>query len=424
MRFLAEWLDDGASASVELRVTDCFLEILVGGRQVSRFVDNRTDRAHNRVAMPAYPPAEGFARNWWSLVAGRSQDFRLRKFRDGFALPDVRIRPDGRYMTISAEPFEYNNPPVSFTVRTRERIAISEFERDAGAFIEATLDRLCEKEISGTWLHERWENICESQENAEERIFCEAAGALGIDPYTCPDEQAELVEMSSEPLADDALLEFLAGCKLDGIRDALTWMDESEASLGDRAALPELPEIAPGVRLHLTRGVAEERAWEVGYEAAAACRKLIDLQAKRSFQHPSEIANLFGARQFEVCGNRVNGLRAEVNGAPDHPRVVVAGPGHPVSLNFATMRAIGDYLVYSSDGRAPINDTNSYRQAVGRAFAAEMLVPAEIIEEMQGQGMGIEEIAAERNVSEMMVMHHLENHRPAEAAAWYRSSAD
>ena len=322
-------------------------------------------------------------------------------------------------MTISAEPFEYNNPPVSFTVRTGERIAIGEFERDAGAFIEATLDRLCEEEISRTWLQERWENICESQENAEERAFCEAAGALGIDPYTCPDEQAELVEMSSEPLADDALPEFLAGCKLDGIRDALTWMDESEASLGDRAAIPELPEIALDVRQHLTRGVAEERAWEVGYEAAAACRNLIDLQAGRSFQGPSEIANLFGAREFEVCGNRVNGLRAEVNGAPDHPRVVVAGPGRPVSLNFATMRAIGDYLVYSSDGRAPINDTNSYRQAVGRAFAAEMLVPAEIIAEMQDQGMGIEEIAAERNVSEMMVMHHLENHRAAEAAAWY-----
>ena len=72
------------------------------------------------------------------------------------------------------------------------------------------------------------------------------------------------------------------------------------------------------------------------------------------------------------------------------------------------MRAIGDYLVYSSDGRAPVNDTHSYRQAVGRAFAAEMLAPAEIIAEMQDRGIGIEEIAAERNVSEMTIMHHLE----------------
>lgn len=322
-------------------------------------------------------------------------------------------------MNISAEPFEYNNPPVSFTVRSGERITISEFERDAGALIEATLDRLSESAISDTWLQERWDNICESQENAEEQAFCEAAGALGIDPYTCPDEEAELVEMSAEPLADDALPEFLAGCKLDGIRDALTWMGESEAALGNRVGLPVLPEIAAQVRQHLALGVAEERAWEVGYEAAAACRSQIDLPSRRSFQDPSEIANLFGARQFEVCRSRVNGLRAEVNGAADHPRVVVAGPGHPRSLNFATMRAIGDYLVYRSDGRAPVNDTHSYRQAVGRAFAAEMLAPADIIAEMQDQGMNTEEIAGERNVSEMMVMHHLENHRAGEAAAWH-----
>ena len=78
------------------------------------------------------------------------------------------------------------------------------------------------------------------------------------------------------------------------------------------------------------------------------------------------------------------------------------------------MRAIGDYLVYRSGGRAPINDTYSYRQAVGRAFAAEMLAPAEVITQMQDAGMGVEEIAAERNVSEMAVMHHLENHSKAQ----------
>ena len=416
MRFLAEWLDGGVSASAELRATDCFLEILVGERRVSRFVDNRTDRAHDRIVMPAYPPAEGLVRNWWSLIAGRTRTFHLRSFRDGFALPDVRIKPDGRFVDVWAEPFEYTNPPVSFAVRSRERIAVGEFERDAGAFIEAALERLSEEEVSDSWLRERWEDIGESQENPEELAFCEAAGALGIDPYTCTDEEAGLVEVSSESLADDALPEFLAGCRLDGIQDALVWMDESEAALGSRAALPQLPEIASALRQR--PDLAEERAWKVGYNAAAACRDLVDLPAAQSFGSPSEIARIFGGRRFEVCPNRVDGMRAAVNGAPDHPRVVVAGPGHPGSLNFATMRAIGDYLVYGSDGRAPVNNTHSYRQAVGRAFAAEMLAPAETILEMQHTGMGIEEIAAERNVSEVAVMHHLQNHDKNQVFVW------
>ena len=410
MKFSAEWLEGGISESAELRATDCFLKICVGERSVSRFVDNRTDRAHDRVVIPAYPPAEGIVRNWWSLIAGRTQTYWLRSFRDGFALPDIQLEPDGRFMNMTVEPFEYSNPPVNFTARSRERIPISAFERDMGTFIEAVLERLSEEKIKDSWLQARWDAIVECQENPDELAFCEAAGALGVDPYLCTDEEASLVEMSAKPFADDALPEFLAGCALDGIREALKWVDESEAALGDRATLPDLPGIAPAVQKRLVANGGEERPWQVGYLAAAVCRHEINLSATRALRQPSEIASLFGADQFEVHPNRVNGLRAEVNGAAEYPRVVVAGSGHPSSLNFATMRAIGDYLIYRSHGRAPVNDTHSYRQAVGRAFAAEMLAPAEIIIQMRDAGMGVEEIAAERNVSETAVIHHLENH--------------
>ena len=40
LRFSAEWLEEGVRASPELQATDCFLEIHVGKRRVSRFVDN------------------------------------------------------------------------------------------------------------------------------------------------------------------------------------------------------------------------------------------------------------------------------------------------------------------------------------------------------------------------------------------------
>ena len=409
VRFSADWLEDGINESAELRATDCFLEIFVGERLVSRFVDNRTNRAHNRVVMPAYPPAEGIARNWWSLMAGRTQIFRLRSFREGFALPDVQLEPDGRFVNIRAEPFEYGNPPVNFTARCSERIPISAFERDMGAFIESVLERLSEEKVENSWLQARWDAIVECQEDPDELMFCEAAGALGVDPYLCTDEEATLVELSAKPFAGDALPEFLAGCALDGIREALKWVEESEAALGDRAALPDLPGVVPAVRERLEANVGEDQPWEVGYLAAKACRKQIDLAATHSLRDPSEIASLFGASQFTTCSNRANGLRAEVNGMADYPRVVVASYGHPSSLNFATMRAIGDYLVYRSHGRAPVNDTHSYRQAVGRAFAAEMLAPADVIAQMQDEGMGVDEIAAERNVSEIAVLHHLEN---------------
>src|SRR5271165_6928024 len=132
MKFSAEWQDPGVSASAELRGTFCLLDIDVGGRRVGRFFDERYGRPHNRIAMPAYPVAQGLARAWWLLLAGRSGTIRLRRFRDGFALPDIRFEPDGHYVEITAAPFEYDNPPVTFTRSAKERAAVDDLERDMG----------------------------------------------------------------------------------------------------------------------------------------------------------------------------------------------------------------------------------------------------------------------------------------------------
>jgi hypothetical protein len=79
MRFSAEWQDPGVSASAELKATFCLLRSTPRGKRVSRFFDDRYGRAHDRIAMPAYPVAPGFARAWWSLLAGRSGTIRLRR---------------------------------------------------------------------------------------------------------------------------------------------------------------------------------------------------------------------------------------------------------------------------------------------------------------------------------------------------------
>jgi DNA-binding CsgD family transcriptional regulator len=79
------------------------------------------------------------------------------------------------------------------------------------------------------------------------------------------------------------------------------------------------------------------------------------------------------------------------------------------------MRAIGDFLAFRQEGRSPVTDVYSYRQGVGRAFAVEMLAPAETILQMQQDGMTPDEIAIARNVSERAISWHLEN-RQAQSA--------
>lgn len=412
MRFSAEWQDPGVSASAELKATFCLLAIDLDGKRISRFFDERYGRAHDRIAMPAYPVAQGFARAWWSLLAGRSGIIRLRRFRDGFAVPDVRFEPDGHYVEITAEPFEYSNPPVTFTRRAQEQVAIDELERDMAEFIDAVVEKLSDYKIRKSWLQDRWSLIQASLADDEERVFCEAAGALGIDPYLCDEGEAQAIEQAAKYFDDEALLEFLASQQGQKPIDALHWLAAAEMQLGDKAALPYIADIAGDLRPQKAEmPLRAVHPWQLGYHLAEECRAMLGLEPERVFDDVDDVAALFGGTGFEVAKGRVSGLRAEAYRGDGAPKIIVAGLPVPQSRTFAMMRAIGDFLAFQQEGRSPVTDTYSYRQGVGRAFAVEMLAPAETILQMEREGMTPDEIASARHVSEVAIARHLENHR-------------
>jgi DNA-binding CsgD family transcriptional regulator len=408
MKFSAEWQDPGVSASAELRATFCLLDIDVGGRRVSRFFDERYSRAHNRIAMPAYPVAQGLARAWWLLLAGRSGTIRLRRFRDGFALPDIRFEPDGHYVEIIAAPFEYSNPPVTFTRSAEERVGVDDLERDMGEFIDAVVEKLSDYRIR-SWLQDRWSAIQASLEDEEERVFCEAAGALGVDPYLCDEGETQAIEAAAAYFDDEGLLEFLASQRGQQPGLALEWLETAEAQLAEKAALPAVAEIAGKLGLRVALASLNLQPWQLGYRLAEECRAFVDLNPERIFADVADIGALFGRTGFTVASGRVRGLRAEAYRDNGAPKIIVADLPVPQSRTFAMMRAIGDFLAFQQDGRSPITDTYSYRQGVGRAFAVELLAPAETILQMQQDGMTPDEIAIARNVSERAISWHLEN---------------
>lgn len=412
MRFSADWQDPGVSASAELKATFCLLAIDLDGKRISRFFDERYGRAHDRIAMPAYPVAQGLARAWWSLIAGRSGMVRLRRFRDGFALPDVRFEPDGHYVEITAEPFEYGNPPVTFTRRAKERLTVDELERDMGDFVDSVVEKLSDHKIRKSWLQDRWSLIQASLENEQERVFCEAAGALGIDPYLCDEGEAGAIERAAEYFDDEALLEFLASQHGQKPDNALHWLAAAEEQLGDKAALPAIADIAKDLRLQKEAMPSRPSPpWQLGYRLAEECRAMVGLEPERIFGDVGDVAALFGSADFKVAQGRVTGLRAEAYRGKGAPKIIVAELPVPQSRTFAMMRAVGDFLAFQQEGRSPVTDTYSHRQGVGRAFAVEMLAPSATILQMERDGMSPDEIAIARNVSELAITRHLENTR-------------
>jgi len=244
----------------------------------------------------------------------------LRRFRDGFAVSDVRFEPDGHYVEITAEPFEYSNPPVTFTARAQERVAIDELERDMAEFIEAVVEKLSDYKIRKSWLQDRWSLIQASLADDEERVFCEAAGALGIDPYLCDEGEAQAIEQAAKYFDDEALLEFLASQQGQEPVNALHWLAAAETQLGDKAALPYIADIAGDMRLQ--RADIPSRAlhpWQLGYRLAEERRAMVGLEPERVFDDLDDVAALFGGTGFEAAEGRVPGLRAEAyrdKGAP------------------------------------------------------------------------------------------------------------
>ena len=89
VRFSTEWIDDGPNASAEERATLCRLSLYVSDENACSFFEPTSNRTCDHVTVPAVHLAEGLATDWWSIFGGRDRDHAIRKYRTGFALPDV-----------------------------------------------------------------------------------------------------------------------------------------------------------------------------------------------------------------------------------------------------------------------------------------------------------------------------------------------
>jgi hypothetical protein len=97
LNLVVEWEDPCGAKGDELRATWCRLAISVGQTPVTRIEDERAQTVRDAVYCPAYPLAEWFAFNWWSLLneterrTSAPEKHNIRFAREGFALPDLEL---------------------------------------------------------------------------------------------------------------------------------------------------------------------------------------------------------------------------------------------------------------------------------------------------------------------------------------------
>lgn len=305
MRYSADWHDDALNVAPEERATVADLRLFLQEQNVTMHLHGNEPSDHVTIAL--YTLAEGLAHDWWRLFGGRDREISLIRHRGGFVVPDIRMSFDGAAFEITALQSVYQNPNVRFWAGPSETMTRLDAEIALGDFVEDILYRLRSRGVSDTSAALRWARVQASRGDPDEAEFCEAAGALDLDPYEIEEGGADLIETAAGYFSGETLTEFLAGVGSSDSNQLVTWIDAAERRPREQARLGALRAIAEDVA-RTAPAADREASWRLGYRRARAVHRVLDLRQGHRFDSFRTLAEKLGATaSFELAG-RVDGL--------------------------------------------------------------------------------------------------------------------
>jgi IrrE N-terminal-like domain len=427
-RITWEWESAPEVRTPEHRATWARLEIWAGHSCVTLVEDRATGSSRRGIYCSLYPLAEWAAWNWWFLQfdarparalsrAGRlaalprqqRERHCIRASNDGFAWPALAIIPDGERAHLVWEADSPGRPdwPVRFLAGGERWVASAEVQRELAAMISAVLTRLAEQNAGATALAKEW-NALEATDE-DEASFCRAAARLGLDPYSDAEQYAGAIIQASEELDGDLLTDFLDAVDPGQLQDALKWVVTARSrALHPRGTLTGNGSSFGKLRAAATGSRARDHgpAWERGWDNARVVRGLQNADVSRQFDLRSLIA------PSVVSGGDPDLLALGNAGAP-HPVAVLNQRKPAASARFTMARALWHYIWDDAPVFA-VTSAHTYRQAVERAFAAELLAPAEGIARFLGSPEAatdedLEQVAELFGVSPVVIEHQVTN---------------
>ena len=278
MKFQIDWQPHGPNAALEERATIADLRIAIGGGnacaneqprrsgQGATTTASRNVRRTEHATVSVYPLAAEIAFNWWHLFGSRDAKLQLADGRGGYAVPNIQLTFDGAGFIASCRPLTYDNPPIRFTHGDTERLTRAEAESTLAGFVECVRGRLAEAKVRDSGLQLRWERVQRSRESADEAAFCEAAGALGFDPYEIDDAVADFIMDAGAWFHDEPLLELLSGLRRvdrSGApgKGALAWLRTAESRAADLSLRSSTPASRPPKPRPLAPSACSRRWW-------------------------------------------------------------------------------------------------------------------------------------------------------------------
>jgi hypothetical protein len=429
LTFDFEWIDPAEARGAELRATWARLEISHDETAITSLIDFESRGIRNSVFLPLYPLAEWLATKWWFLfyeveTLGRSisdqydRRHNLRFGAEGFAVPSLTIQPLGKQIKVEWRRLRLDAQHLEFTESGTAHVSAEELRQTVFDFIAAVLKRLQEVGVENTFLEEEWRSI--QAVDPEERDFCSAVASLGLDPYTLDENQQQRIIDVSKSLPASLLEDFFAVADFAILplqaSQVLGALESSRNNGADLTSLKSLKRELASVR------PSPGPPWRQGYQFAQELRQQLNLNGEKMRSLPA-LAKTLGidSRQLDAAIVKVPALPSSLDalGATNS----CESPGFAVSerreesVRFAFCRALFEYLTLPADQPLIVTRARSERQKRNRAFAAEFLVPADLLREaLPGSVVGdedIDDLADGFGVSPSVIRHQIENHRLA-----------
>ena len=420
VHFDFQWLDsvpirnrmgDATFAKLSIRAGDATVtSVLDGSRRAPE------SRVRDHVVGPLLSVAEWLVSNWWHLwyevanTGDQRPEFESRHdlvhAGEGFLLPRLEIIPDAERVHLRWSRWNPQHANIEFVSEGRAVASREALESEFRTLIEAVLARL-RRLPGGTetceFLSNDWEAINSLEE--EEVEFAKAAALLGSDPFDLEDPVADAIVEFWEASQPSIREEVLASAGEDSLSNVGQWLNDSLAKLEEayhgarwsevRAAAPADLSAPPRTR---------------GYALADRVRRLLDLAEGRvdfDQRGPLAVTSLESA----IPCKRIQGLVAT------HGPTCVGAPGAETDRRYLLARALGDYIGRADPGPGILSSLATDRQAQSRAFADQLLVPANSIrsriEGQQPDEAMIDHLAIKFGVSSEVIRRQIENHQLA-----------
>jgi len=432
MSLSTEVLDSG---SAEERAAFGLFLMTANERLLTEGVDTANQKLSHGPYVSGYPLAEWLAWNWWRLrwEFGRPAaeddacrwDFahRLSTIGDGYIWPDITIFSDGLQCFLVSAP---SRSPESLLFRylgasrQPEVVPAKNLEAAIDGFVEDILTRLEDRKLSDTNLHRLWKDLAMERATPELARFRRLEAQLGCDPDEADERVIRRHLDDAGTLGEDAMGELAAdraihGFGPDGVMSAETIADIAMRSGFDVDPIDAivLDDVADVPRMGET-----EAAWRVGVRAARAVREKEHLNG----------GPISSARLAEFAGTTVGAI-SETNRCSERISFLLGRESGNTRLSlrskwetgrrFDLARLIGDRLLrrwtpHSAERLSPATRAHSYRQKMQRAFAAELLSPFALVDDMLSGDYSEESqnaVAEYFNVSPMTISVQLVNHR-------------